>query len=127
MVGVLLAAEDPRHEGYPDIVGAAAIVLVLYWLMSLYTQTLGIRLRSRGRLSLTLFRQTCAHELAIVEGAAIPLIALLAAWALGASVPGGVAAALWATAASIVRWSSPRRGGRGCRPRTCGFRPAPER
>jgi hypothetical protein len=51
MVGVLLAAEDSHREGYPETIGAAAVVLALYWLMSLYTHTLGIRLRTRGRLS----------------------------------------------------------------------------
>ncbi len=30
MVGVLLAAEDARHEGYPATLEAAAIVLLLY-------------------------------------------------------------------------------------------------
>lgn len=102
MVGVLLAAEDTHHEGYAETIGAAAIVLALYWLMSLYTHTLGIRLRSRGRLSVKLFWSSCAYELAIVEGAFVPVLVLVVAWAAGATVTRGVTAALWATAVSIV-------------------------
>lgn len=102
MVGVLLAAEDTYHEGYPETIGAAAIILVLYWFMNLYTHTLGIRLRTRGRLTKTLFWHSCAYELAILEGAMIPVLALLVAWAAGATVTTGVTVALWATAVSIV-------------------------
>jgi hypothetical protein len=32
VVGVLLAAEDPRRVGYPETVEAALLVLTLYWL-----------------------------------------------------------------------------------------------
>ena len=102
MVGVLLAAEDTYHEGYPETIGAAAIILVLYWFMNLYTHTLGIRLRTRGRLTKTLFWHSCAYELAVLEGAMIPVLALLVAWAAGATVTTGVSVALWATAVSIV-------------------------
>ena len=53
----------------PDIQRAfATVVLALYWLMSLCTHTLGIRLRTRGRLSLRLLGRSCAYELAIVGG-----------------------------------------------------------
>jgi hypothetical protein len=102
MVGVLLAAEDTSHEGYPETIGAAAIILVLYWFMNLYAHALGIRLRTRGRLTPTLFWHSCAHELAIVEGAMVPVLVLLVAWAAGATVTTGVTVALWATAVCIV-------------------------
>lgn len=101
-IGVMLAAEDARRAGYPETIGAAVIVLTLYWLMSFYTYSLGLRLRTRGKLDVTLFRQSAAHELAIIEGAFIPVLALLVAWVLGASVTAGVTAAVWATAVSIV-------------------------
>jgi hypothetical protein len=90
MVGVLLAAEDSHREGYPETIGAASVVLALYWLLSLYTHTLGIRLRTKGRLSLRLLWRSCAHELAIVEGVA------------GATVTSGVTVALWVTVVSLV-------------------------
>jgi hypothetical protein len=102
MVGVLLAAEDSHREGYPETIGAAAVVLALYWLMSLYTHTLGIRLRTRGRLSRRLLWHSCTYELAVVEGAFVPVLALLIAWMAGATVSSGVTVALWATVVSLV-------------------------
>jgi hypothetical protein len=102
MIGVLFAAEDTESVGYPDAVGAALIVLALYWLTSLYTYTLGTRLRTGEPLSARVFWRSCAHELPIVEGALLPLLVLLAAWVAGASVTTGVGIATWTTAISIV-------------------------
>jgi hypothetical protein len=42
------------------------------------------------------------HELPILEGGLIPVLALLVGWAAGASVTDGVTAAVWATVATIV-------------------------
>ncbi len=102
MIGVLLAAEDARRDGYPETIGAAVIVLGLYWVTSLYTDTLGDRLRSASPLSATVFWRSCLHELPIVEGGLIPVLALVVAWAAGASVTSAVTAAVWTTGASIV-------------------------
>jgi hypothetical protein len=102
MIGVLLAAEDARHEGYGATIEAAALVLALYWLTSLYAHTLGTRLRKREPLNATLVWRSCVHELPLLEGALVPVVALLVAWAAGFAVTSGVTAALWATVASIV-------------------------
>jgi hypothetical protein len=102
MIGVLLAAEDARHAGYPATIEGAAIVLALYWLTRLYAQTLGMRLRGREPLSVSLFWRSCVHELPIIEGAAIPVLALLVAWAAGFTVASGVTAALWVVAVVVV-------------------------
>jgi hypothetical protein len=51
MIGVLLAAEDAQDAEYPATIEAAAVVLALYWLTSIYTHTLGMRLRSREPLN----------------------------------------------------------------------------
>lgn len=102
MIGILFAAEDSESVGYPDAVAAAVIVLALYWLTSLYTYTLGTRLQTGEPLSARVFWRSCLHELPIVEGALLPLLVLLAAWAAGASVTTGVGIAIWTTAVSIV-------------------------
>jgi prepilin signal peptidase PulO-like enzyme (type II secretory pathway) len=102
MIGVLFAAEDAESIGYTDAVAAAVIVLVLYWLTNLYTYTLGTRLRTGEPLSAAVFWRSLVHELPIVEGALVPLLVLLGAWAAGASVATGVGIATWATAVSIV-------------------------
>lgn len=102
MIGVLFAAEDAQSVGYPDAVAAAVIVLALYWLTSLYTYTLGTRLRTGEPLSARVFWRSCLHELPIVEGALLPLLVLLGAWAAGASITTGVSIAVWTTAVSII-------------------------
>jgi hypothetical protein len=100
MIGVLFAAEDSESVGYPDAVVAA--VIALYWLTELYSYTLGTRLRTGEPLSANALWRSCVHELPIVEGALLPLLVLLAAWAAGASVTTGVGIATWTAAASIV-------------------------
>ena len=102
LVGVLFAAEDARRVGYPETVGAAAVVLALYWLTGLYAHNLGVRLQTRDSVNRRLFWRSCVHELTIIEGGFIPVLAVLVAWAAGASVTGGVRAAVWTTAVVIV-------------------------
>lgn len=102
MMGVLLAAENSRGEDYPEAIGTAAIVVLLFWLMSFYAHTLAVRLQSNQPLKATLLRRSFIHEFPIIEGAVVPLLVLLIAWAVGATVSGGVTAALWATVVVIV-------------------------
>jgi hypothetical protein len=102
MIGVLLAAEDARHEGYPATLEAAVVVLLLYWLANLYAHALGIRLERREPLNRRLLWRSCLHELPTVEGALVPVLVLLITWAVGVSVASGVNAALWAAVAVIV-------------------------
>jgi hypothetical protein len=102
MVGVLLAAEDARHEGYPATIEAATIVMLLYLLTNLYAHTLGVRLQRREALNPSLLWRSCLHELPLVEGALVPFFVLLLTWAVGLTVATGVTAALWTAAGTIV-------------------------
>jgi hypothetical protein len=102
VIGVLLAAEDSRRAGYPATLEAAAIIVGLPWLASIYTQVLSVRLRSREAVSLALILRTSAHELPTLEGAVIPIVTLTVAWAAGVAVTSGVNAALWAGVAAVV-------------------------
>jgi hypothetical protein len=102
MVGVLLAAEDARHAGYGATIEATLIVLALYWFTSLYAHTLGVRLRSREPVNAELLWRSCLHELPILEGGLLPMVALLVAWAAGLEVTSGVTAGLWAAAVAVV-------------------------
>ena len=102
MLGVLLAAEDPVGVGYTDTIGAALVVLALYWLMHLYTYTLGIRLRTGEPLNTRVFWRSCLHELPVIEGALLPLVVLALSWVAGASVSTGVTIATWTAAAAIL-------------------------
>jgi hypothetical protein len=101
-IGALLAAESGQHESYPDTIGSAAIALGLYWLAHSYASVLGRRLATHERLSAAALWRSLLHDWAIVRGAAIPLCALLLAWAVGATQTSAVTAALWSTVASLV-------------------------
>jgi hypothetical protein len=102
VIGALLAAESGRHEGYPDAIGSAAIAAALYWLAHAYASVLGRRLASGERLTARALARALAHDWALVRGAAIPLLALLVAWAAGAQQEAAVSAALWSAIASLV-------------------------
>ena len=102
VIGVLFAAEDARRVGYPETIEAALLALALYWLTGFYAHELGIRLQSREHVNLRAMWRSCVHELTIIEGALIPVLVLLIAWAAGAGVNGGVTAAVWTTAATIL-------------------------
>ncbi len=102
MIGVLLAAEDARQETYAETIAATAIVVALYWMTSLYTHILGIRLRTNEPLNGSLIRRSMVHEFPVIEGAVSPVVVLVLAWATGASVTRGVRVAVFATAISIV-------------------------
>jgi hypothetical protein len=102
LIGVLFASEDARRVGYPKTIAAAAVVLALYWLTSFYAHNLGARLQTREPVNRGLLWRSCVHELTIIEGGFIPVVALLVAWIAGASVTEGVTAAVGATAITIV-------------------------
>jgi hypothetical protein len=102
MVGILLAAEDARHEGYPATIEAAAVVLVFYWLGSLYAHGLGVRLQRRERLNAGLLWRSCVYELPLLEGALLPVLVLLITWGAGVAITTGANAALWTAAGTVV-------------------------
>ena len=101
-IGVLFAAEDAPRVGYPETIEAAAIVLALYWLTGLYAHELATRVQRREQVNLRLLCRSGLHELTVIEGGLIPILAVLVAWAAGAAVAVGVAVAVWTTAATII-------------------------
>jgi hypothetical protein len=102
VIGALLAAESGRHETYLDTVASAAIAAALYWLAHAYATVLGRRLSGQERLTSGSLGRALVHDLALIRGAAIPLLVLLIAWATGAAQATAVSAALWSAVASLV-------------------------
>jgi hypothetical protein len=102
VVGALLAAESGRHESYPDMIGSTLIALGLYWLAHAYAELLGRRLATHEQLTASALGDALLRDWAIVRGAAIPLLALLFTWALGAARETAVNAALWSSVASLI-------------------------
>jgi hypothetical protein len=101
-VGALMAAESGRHESYVDALASALLATLLYWLAHAYADLLGRRLDTGERLTPAALARSLAHDWAIVRGAAIPLLALAIAWALGASREAGVTAALRTAVVAVV-------------------------
>ncbi len=73
-----------------------------YWLLHAYSSVLGHRLATGGASPCERCGCRSSSEWAIVKGAAIPLLALLLAWATGAAQETAVTAALWSAVAGIV-------------------------
>jgi hypothetical protein len=102
VIGALLAAESGRHETYLETFASGAIAACLYWLAHAYATVLGRRLAARQQLTPAALVRALAHDWTIMRGSAVPLLALLLAWVIGASQQAAVNAALWTVAASLV-------------------------
>ncbi len=101
-VGALLAAESGLKDTYPETVGSLAIAMLLYWFAHAYADVLGLRLSERRRLGWGELWQTFAQDWSIVRGASLPLVAVMVAWAIGASQADAVSAGVWAVVGSLI-------------------------
>jgi hypothetical protein len=102
VIGALLAAESARHETYVDTLSSTVIAAALYWLAHAYAGVLGRRLGTGERLSAQALWRGLKRDRGILRGAALPLLALVAAWIAGAALRSAVTAALWSTVASLI-------------------------
>ena len=102
--GLLIAAEDPATETYSRVITATVLAVAVYWLAHAYAHWVGQRFRREvhhGSSARHLIG-ALTHEWPLAEGAAIPLAALLIAWAAGAPLTTGSPAAVWTAAAALV-------------------------
>jgi hypothetical protein len=102
MMGTLLAAESGRKETYVETFASALIAAGLYWLAHAYATVLGRRVTTREPLTLRALTLGLLHDWALVRGAAIPLLALVVAWATGSSQQTAVDVALYTVVASLI-------------------------
>jgi hypothetical protein len=73
-----------------------------YWLLHSYARVLGRRLIEGEPLRLSLLGAALRRERLLLAGAAVPIGALLIAWAAGASREEAVNDALWAAIVGVV-------------------------
>jgi hypothetical protein len=102
IIGAVLATESPGRETLLETFVAIELALALYWLAHAYAHTLGERLDSQTPLTAAGFLRSLLHDLAIVRGASIPVLALLISSAFGASLATAVLLALWTSALAVV-------------------------
>jgi len=102
-VGALLAAESSLpHDSYPESVGSIVVALAIYWLAHSYAELLGHRLAAHARLTPGELWGALVRDWAIVRGAGAPLLALVVAWAAGASLQTALTVALATCVVSLV-------------------------
>jgi Na+/H+ antiporter NhaC len=101
-VGALLAAESAHEETYLATVSAVVLTLLLYVFAHTYAEYTGERLREGEPLRFEQFRRTAVKEAWLLPGAAVPLLALLICWLIGASLSTAVNAAVWTSAGMVL-------------------------
>ena len=101
-VGAQLAAESAQRETYAETIGAVALAMVLYWLAHAYAGSAAKRLRDEQPLTAKAFARALAHELPMLAGAAVPLLALVVFGVAGAKLSTAVKAGLWTSAVVIA-------------------------
>lgn len=102
VIGALLAAESDRHETYLDALLSATIAALLYWLAHSYAGVLGERLRSRRRLTAASLLRALAHDVPLIRGAAVPLLALVIAAVAGAGEQDAITVGVWSAIGCLV-------------------------
>jgi hypothetical protein len=102
IVSVLLAAESARRETYAKTVAAVVLVLVLYWLAHGYADLVSWQVREGRRLTAAILVRTMLREVPLLAGAALPLLTVVIAWAIGSDLQSALLAALWVDVATIV-------------------------
>ncbi len=100
--GALLAAEFARRESYGKTIFALVLALVLYWLAHAYAANADRRIREQKKLTAKGFAGDLLHQLPILGGASIPLLAILIFGLAGASLGAAITAAEWTAAAVIA-------------------------
>ncbi len=101
-VAALLAAESARRETYVETVGAVLITLLLYWLAHSYAGFTGERVRAGEPFTYRGLLRTATHELAVLLGAAVPLLAILICWAAGAALSTAVSIGISTTVVIVI-------------------------
>jgi hypothetical protein len=102
VVGAVLAAEAAQRETYAETIGGVVLAVLLYTLAHAYAQSATRRLRDRQPLTAAGFRGSLVSELAILAGAALPLLALILSGIAGAKLSTAVAAGIWTSVALVV-------------------------
>lgn len=102
IVGALLAAESANEETYAATMGGVALALILYVVAHTYAMFAAERLRNEEALSRAGFWRAARAEVWLVPGAAVPLVAVLFCWAIGASLSAAVTAAVWTSAGMLL-------------------------
>jgi hypothetical protein len=102
VVAALLDAESVASEHYADTIGAVVVAMVLYWLAHAYADFAGERLERRESIHLGDLARALGKELAILLGAAVPLLAVSIVGLAGGSLNAAVNAGIYSAAGMLL-------------------------
>lgn len=102
VVAAVLAAEAAQRETYAETIGGVILAVLLYTLAHAYARSATERLRDKRPLTVTGFRNALVSELAILAGAALPLLVVILSGIAGAKLASAIAAGLWTSVALVV-------------------------
>jgi len=102
LVATLLSAESAVRETYAKTFIGAIIALTTYWLALTYAGFTGERLEHKEGASLLLLARAAVHELTVLYGAAVPLLALIAFWLVGVTLDNAVLWTIYVADAAII-------------------------
>jgi Na+-translocating ferredoxin:NAD+ oxidoreductase RnfA subunit len=101
-VGSVLAIESAGRETYAKTIAATALAVLVLWLAHAYAENTSSRIEEAEPLSLGAVLATMSHELSILVGAGVPVLAVLIAWALAAPLATAVNAGIWTSVGTVV-------------------------
>jgi hypothetical protein len=102
LIAALLSAESAKVHNYWDTVAGVALTEVIYWLALSYSEFTGERAADGEPFRMAGFWKSAKHELAVSEGALVPLLVLFGCWIAGVELYNGIRLAIYASAGVIV-------------------------
>lgn len=105
-VGALLAAESSARETYAETIAAVVLALALYWLAHAYASLTGERLQHGRRLTARGLGLQLVHEVSVLAGAVVPLVAVVLADLAGASLATALNAGVIVAAVTVVAFEA---------------------
>jgi hypothetical protein len=102
LIAALLSAESAKVESYWETLAGVAVTELIYWLALSYSEFAGHRVAEGEAFTIAGFWRSAEHELAVSEGALVPVLVLIGCWIAGVGLHNGIRLAIWASAVVIV-------------------------
>jgi hypothetical protein len=102
LIAALLSAESAKVESYWETLAGVALTEIIYWLALSYSEFAGHRVAAGEPFTVGGFWRSAEHELAVSEGALVPLLVLIGCWIAGVQLYNGIRLAIWGSAGMIV-------------------------
>jgi hypothetical protein len=102
LIAALLSAESAKVETYLETLAGVAVTELIYWLALSYSEFTGDRAADGKPFTIRGFWVSAEHELAVSEGALVPVLVLAGCWIGGVGLHNGIRFAIWSSAVVIV-------------------------